>query len=62
MESVLYRNSDLIVVLSKGCINYVKKERCRKVEFLPNSANTDLFNFQNCLLRERSFHLKDHLE
>ncbi len=45
MESVLYRNSDLIVVLSKGCINYVKKNGARRVEFLPNSANTDLFNF-----------------
>ena len=45
MELYLYRNSDLIVVLSKGCINYVKKNGAKKVEFLPNSANTDLFKY-----------------
>ena len=45
MEIFLYRNSDLVVVLSKGCLNYVKKNGARKVEFLPNFANTDLFNY-----------------
>ncbi len=45
MELFLYRYSDLVVVLSKGCINYVSKNGAIKVEYLPNSANTDLFDY-----------------
>ena len=62
MELVLYRNSDLIVVLSKGCINYVKRKVQEKLNSYQILRIQIFLIFQNYLRRERSFHLKGRLD
>ena len=46
MEIQLYKNSDSIIVLSKGSIEYVKKYTRKDICWLPNGPNLKLFNFQ----------------
>ena len=45
MENSLYNNSTSVVVLSKGCIKYVKEKGAQNVIFLPNGANLKQFKF-----------------
>jgi len=43
MEKILYKEADHVIVLSYGCINYVKKRGARKVTFLPNGPDINVF-------------------
>ena len=58
MERILYRHSELIIVLSKGCIKYIQKEGGRKIDYFPNYANTDLFKYSTLPLEDEKFSSK----
>ena len=57
MEKILYRHSDLIIVLSKGCVEYIRREGGRSIDYFPNYANTDLFNYSTLPLEDSKFTL-----
>ena len=45
MEKFLYKYSDLVIVLSEGCKDYVLKNGAKKVEYLPNGPDLNLFKY-----------------
>ena len=55
MERILYRNSELIIALSKGSIKYIQSEGGREIDYFPNYSNTDLFNYSTLPLEDSKF-------
>ena len=55
MERILYRNSELIIALSKGSIKYIQSEGGREIDFFPNYSNTDLFKYSTLPLEDSKF-------
>ena len=45
MERFLYKHSDIVVVLSKGSVDYVLKNGAERVEYLPNGPDLKLFKY-----------------
>lgn len=43
MEAWLYRHSDRVIVLSKGCLSYVKDKGAKEAVWLPNGPDLDMF-------------------
>ena len=45
MEKFLYKYSDLVIVLSKGSLDYVQNNGAKEIEYLPNGADLKLFKY-----------------
>jgi len=45
IENLLYKHSSLVVVLSKGCVNYVKNKGAKNVKYLSNGPDLKLFRY-----------------
>ncbi len=45
MENILYKYSNLVIVLSKGCIEYVKCRGAKEILYLPNGPNLKVFKY-----------------
>jgi len=43
IEGLLYRNSDRVIVLASGSVDYVSKRGAMQVSWLPNGPNTEQF-------------------
>ena len=43
IQRILYKKSDHVVVLSNGCIEYVKRKGAKNVTFLPNGPDLKIF-------------------
>ena len=52
IESFIYSKSKHLVVLSEGAINYVKKKGAKKVSFLPNGSDLEIFKY--CKLKKEN--------
>ena len=55
MENVLYKHSNLVVVLSKGCIPYVKSRGAKEVIYLPNGPDLRIFKYADLPEESDSF-------
>lgn len=62
IEFILYRHSDGIVILSKGVESYVRKRGAKKIIWLPNGPDLNLFKskklpFENGFSEKRKFNI-----
>ncbi len=58
LEKYLYIYSDAVVVLSKGCIDYVKSKGAKSVFYFPNGSNLESFKFTTLPKETSSFSSK----
>ena len=52
IERILYKNSNAIVVLSKGSIKYIHDRGGKNIHWLPNGPDLDLFKFRKLPYKE----------
>ena len=55
LESYIYRNSDKVVVLSEGSVDYVKRRGAKDVIWLPNGPSLKEFNYFSLPKETNSF-------
>ena len=55
MERLLYKHSDCVVVLSKGCIKYIKSHGAKNVFFFPNGPDLNQFKFVPLPIETKGF-------
>ena len=58
MELISYKNSDAIVVLSKGVEKYIREKGGKNIYFLPNGADTEKFYFSELPKEDKNFNFK----
>ena len=58
IESIIYKHSSCVVVLSKGCINHVTKLGARKVFFFPNGPDLKDFKYFPLPKEDKEFSVK----
>ena len=58
VESIIYKNSSCVVVLSKGCINHVNKFGAKKVFFFPNGPDLKDFRYFPLPKEDKEFSAK----
>ena len=58
IESIIYKHSSCVVVLSKGCINHVTKFGARKVFFFPNGPDLKDFKYFPLPKEDKEFSVK----
>ncbi len=58
LESYIYKNSDKVIVLSKGSIDYVKRRGAKDVIWLPNGPSLEEFKYFNLPKETHTFSKK----
>lgn len=58
IEKIIYSNSEHVVVLAEGSIKYVKGRGAKKVSFLPNGSDLNIFTFRELLPEPKNFSQK----
>ncbi len=58
IEKILYLKSDAVVVLSKGCLNYIESKGAKEIIYLPNGSNLNFFKFHPLPSEDNGFSSK----
>ena len=55
MEKQVYSSANITIILSKGAESYVKERGAKKVYFLPNGADLDIFKYSKLVPEDKGF-------